>query len=80
LPKCWGCKTPALLSELDSDLPPGLATEKVSLEGVHGVRAKPPNSYKDEYNMINTKCPRYITSGNVTLDKIKGLLILQDKL
>ena len=72
MPKCRGCKAPALLPELDSDLPPELATEKVSLDGVHGVRAKPPNYKNDENNMINTKCPRYIKSDVVvTLYKNK---------
>jgi hypothetical protein len=75
-----GALKPPHFFELDSDLPFWLATEKVSLDGVHGVRAKPPNLYKDEYNMINIKCPRYITSGNVTLIKIKRPIILQDKL
>ena len=56
---------------MDSDLPPELATEKVSLDGVHGVRAKPPNYKNDENNMINIKCPRYINDVVVTLYKNK---------
>lgn len=72
-----GIRPPHFLTELDSDMPPGLATEKVSLDGVHGVRAKPPNYKNDENNMINIKCPRYIKSDVVvTLNKNKRPIIL----
>ena len=69
---------PCTFLELDSDLPPGLATEKVSVDGDPKASVLKHQTIKEmSQTMINKQSPRYITSACVTtVTKIKGLLNL----